>query len=348
VVAVTRDRLTLLCVCITLLASCGEAPLQEAEFFVFGTRVQVSLSGVNEELANRAFSELQQRFQSMHRNWHAWEPGKLTEVNQAFSTGASVTVDAELEELVRQSQQMETRSGGRFNAAIGQLIGLWGFHTSEYPILGPAPAAPDIAELVSRHPSARDIDIIDGKLTSRNPAVQLDFGGIAKGYAADLACDMLKHMGVENALVSVGGDIRAFGMRGSRPWRIAIRNPAGGALGSVEIRQDEAVSTSGNYERFRETPNHERLPHVLDPRSGLPALKTVSATVIAGESWLADAAATTLLVAGVEEWPDVEATLGIDLALIVDENGKLHATPGMLERMEFTSEKSPAILPGRD
>jgi len=337
-----RARLGLL-VCFSLLISCGEPPLHKAEFYVFGTLVEVSLSGVEESRADQAFSLLQERFQAMHRDWHAWEPGKLANINERFARGMAAEADAELVQLLGFSQKAEILTGGRFNPAIGKLIGLWGFHTSDFPVTGPSPSAVDIAALVALHPSSLDIEIRAGQLHSSNRAVQLDFGAIAKGFAVDIAREALAGLGVHDAIVNAGGDLRAFGSRGTRPWRVAIRNPLGGALGVLEINQDEAVFTSGNYERYRETENHDRFPHILDPRTGWPARQVMSATVVANEGWLADAAATALVVAGLSEWNEVTDAMELDLVLIVDEAGQIHATPAMLDRLLLSETQKPAI-----
>ena len=119
----------LLMACITLLTSCQRDQEQSAELFVFGTIVEVKLWGATAEEASNAFSELQKMFQGMHRDWHAWEPGRLTGVNEAFARGQSATADADIVEMIRRSQDLETATGGRFNPAIGALIRLWGFHT---------------------------------------------------------------------------------------------------------------------------------------------------------------------------------------------------------------------------
>lgn len=339
----------LLLLCITwLLTACTEAPLQEAEFYVFGTLVQVSLSDADPALAGLAFAHLQERFQAMHRDWHAWEPGKLTTINERFALGQAAQADAELVKLVELSQQAEALSGGRFNAAIGRLIGLWGFHTSDYPITGPLPSPGAIGELVAQHPSSLDIEIRGNQLFSRNPAVQLDFGGIAKGFAVDIACEELSALGVRNAIVNAGGDLRAYGMHGDSPWRVAIRNPLGGVLGGIEIREDEAVFTSGNYERFHETPAHERYAHILDPRTGWPAPQLMSATVVSKTGWKADAAATALIVGGLAEWSEVASAMGLDMVLLVDESGRIHATPAMRARLILTDKETPVIALTRD
>jgi len=325
-------RALLLLSCLTL-AACSRSPeVHQAQFFVFGTVLDVSVQGVDEATARQAFGQLQQDFQAMHRDWHAWEPGLLMELNHAFAAGRPATASADIVEMVRRSQRIEELSGGRFNPAIGGLIGLWGFHTSEFPITGPPPAEGSIREWVERQPSSRDIHIDGLTLRSDNPAVQLDFGGIAKGYAIDLACAALQAMGVPGAIVNAGGDLRAFGSHGDRPWRVAIRNPGGGIVGSLETAADEAIFASGNYERFRES-GGERYPHILDPRSGWPVSRLSSVTVIASEGLLADAAATALIVAGPDDWAEVAGALGLDQVLLVDGFGRVYLTPAMRNRV---------------
>ena len=326
----------LMLICLLSAASCQHAPqVYKAEFFVFGTVMDVSIQGVDGSVATRVFRELQQDFQAWHRDWHAWEPGLLTRVNGDFAAGRTALADEAIVEMVRRSQEMETATGGRFNPAVGALIGLWGFHTSEYPIEGPPPAPDAIQALVGQRPSTLDIRIDGLHLTSSNPAVQLDFGGIAKGYAIDRACAKLRSLGIRNMVVNAGGDLRAVGDHGDRPWRIGIRDPGGGGvIGSLQTGPDEAIFTSGNYERYRENAT-QRYPHILDPRSGWPVSGLSSATVITREGVVADAAATALVVAGADEWADVAHGLGLGQVLMVDEAGTVYMTPEMSERVEL-------------
>jgi thiamine biosynthesis lipoprotein len=306
--------------------------------------VQVSIAGTSEEQSNQAFALLQDRFQKMHRDWHAWEPSQLTAINAAFAQGKTIKAEPEMLELIRLSQQAEARTGGRFNPAIGQLIEIWGFHTSDFPVHGPVPTEEQLATLVAQHPSTSDIEITADGLYSRNPAVQLDFGGIAKGFAVDIAGAELRGLGVQNAIVNAGGDLRAFGTQGNRPWRVAIKNPLGGILGGLEIRGDESVFTSGNYERYLETANKQRFAHIIDPGTGRPAREVLSATVITTEGWLGDAAATAFVVAGLSEWAELAQSSGIKMLLLTDENGQIYATPEMLERVQLTGDREAKVL----
>jgi thiamine biosynthesis lipoprotein len=327
----------------TLQGGCSRDRVHRADLYVFGTLVNITLYGASDSKARRAFSDVQEMFQGMHGDWHAWEPGMLTEINQAFANRQAIEAGAQIVHMIRESQLIEARSGGRFNPAIGGLIREWGFHTSDYPIIGPPPAREDIDKWLSRRPSSRDIDIVGLQLASTNPAVQLDFGGIAKGYAVDLAMDYIRYQGIDNAIVNAGGDLRAMGRHGDRPWRIAVRKPGGGIIGAVEVRGDEALFTSGNYERFRQDATR-RYPHIIDPRTGWPVRDIASATVITDEGLLADAAATALIVAGLEDWPEVARSLELDQVMIIDEQGKVYLTPKMADRVRFTEPVQQQII----
>jgi thiamine biosynthesis lipoprotein len=295
-------------VCLVLLTACHRNQEQNAELFVFGTIVEIKLWGATQEQSDRAFAELQQMFNGMHRDWHAWEPGgRLTDINKAFALGQTAEADADIVEIIRRSQGIEQRSGGRFNPAIGGLISLWGFHTSDYPIIGPPPNQASIDEILTRHPSSRDIHIDGLQLKSENPHVQLDFGGIAKGYAVDLAIARVRDLGITSAIVNAGGDLRAIGRHGDRPWNVAVRKPGGGIIGAVEIRGDEALFTSGNYERFRQD-QLKRYPHILDG------------------------------------WPAVAQALDLHQVLVVDESGMVYLTPEMERRMQFSGDVDRVIM----
>lgn len=336
-----RQFLLLLAVCMALVA-CSERQPEKAEYYVFGTLVEVSVAGAEPATAQLAFQELQQLFQYMHRDWHAWEPGQLGDINQAIADGQSAIADPHIAELIRRSGQMETASDGRFNAAIGKLIGLWGFHTSDYPIQGPIPGEHQIAQLLATHPSALDIQLQDlgneqWQLSSHNPGVQLDFGGIAKGYAVDLAIELLSSKGIGNAIVNAGGDLRAIGSNQGQAWRVAIQNPLGGIIGILEVDSGEAVFTSGNYQRFGEDESGFRYAHILDPATGWPVKDVMSATVITRSGINGDAAATALVVAGLDEWPEVAKGIGLEQFLLTDEQGTVYITRTLHSRLELNA-----------
>ena len=314
------------------LSGCERQTEEKAQFFVFGTMVDVIVRDTPKSTASAAFTELQQRFQQMHRDWHAWEPGALTAINDAFAEGREVSVPDDIRALIKLSQKMETLSAGRFNASIGGLINLWGFHTSTYPVIGPVPDQAELDEILNAVPSANDIIFAGDKLHSLNPRVQLDFGGIAKGYAVDLAIKILKKHGITSALVNAGGDLKVMGGSEKHPWGVGIRKPVGGFYGGVKITGAEAVFTSGTDQRFLEQ-GENRYPHIISPFTGQAVQGLTSVTVVSDEGYFADAAATALMVAGMESWLEVSKMLGLDTVMIVNDQGEIFMTPKMSERL---------------
>jgi thiamine biosynthesis lipoprotein len=173
------------------------------------------------------------------------------------------------------------------------------------------------------------------RILSSNPAVALDLGAFAKGYALNLAIRQLKQAGFPNTIINAGGDLCVSGRHGGRPWAIGIRHPLGeGVLASVEVSDGECVLTSGNYERFREYEGI-RYAHIIDPRTGYPVEHVASATVISRDGGMADAAATALSVAGPQLWERIAAQMGATQVMLVDDQGSVHLSPDMRERIEF-------------
>ncbi len=340
-------RLSILLSVLLLLSGCSQEPQRhDYQLYVFGTLVDITLWDVDEARGNEAISTISSDFQRMHREWHAWEPGPLVSLNEAIAAGREAEVPASLLPIIGQSQQLYRQSDGLFNPAIGGLLKLWGFQSSERPN-GPPPAAEAIAAWVASAPGMDDLHISDGMLHSDNPRVQLDFGAFAKGYAVDLAIERLRAMGIENAIVNAGGDLRAIGSKSGEPWRIGVRHPQGnGVLAAIAVQGDEAVFTSGNYERYRE---HEgvRYTHILDPRNGMPVDGVTSVTVIHDSGAVADAATTALVVAGPEEWPRIARQMGIKYVMLVDDAGTVYLNPAMRERVDF-GDTTPPLVVGPD
>jgi FAD:protein FMN transferase len=154
----------------------------------------------------------------------------------------------------------------------------------------------------------------------------------------DRGIALLRAHGIEHAIVNAGGDLRAIGRRGERPWRIGIRAPRDSrVLAAIEVRDDEAVFTSGDYERYFEYQGR-RYHHILDPRSGYPTEGITSVTILHANAGLADAAATALLVAGPADWPAMAAALGVRSVMVVLADGAIELTELMEPRTWFTDE----------
>ena len=332
-----RARVALACG--MLLAGCqAEPPLQRETLYVFGGEATIDLQGVEPAQAQAALADLSQQFNAWHRDWHAWEPGALTELNAAIARGERSTPPASIRDLILRSQPLSIRSDGLFDPAVGGLMALWGFHTSDFPVTKPLPTRAEIDAWRARRPSIAEVVVEGDVVWSHNPAVQLDFGGIAEGVAAEEAARVLARHGVRNALLSLGGDIYALGDAGGRPWHVGIRDPYGGVLAGVALRDHEALFTSGNYNKFREAPSGARWAHILDPRSGQAVHGSAAVAVLHPDPVLADIAATTLMVGGPARFADLIDRLEVRCALLLTEENEMIVTAAMATRLEMQRE----------
>lgn len=318
-------------------------PVFNSRFIAFGTINDVSIVGVTREQAMAAVAAVEADFQDMHETWHAWNPGPLTKTNELIEEGAAFAAPPSILALTRKAKHLASASEQLFNPAIGHLIKLWGFQADSTDGQQP-PADEEIRKLVEKKPSMNDIRVDDHQISSSNPYVKLDYGAIGKGYGIDKAIERLKKMGIQNAIVNSGGDLRATGSRSGLPWRIAIRNPSGsGVLGFLHIKEDESIFTSGNYER-NFLWEGKLYHHIIDPRTGYPAEGTASVTVIHSDATTADAAATALFVAGPEGWHRIARKMGIDYVLLIDTQGNIHMNPAMAKRVQFSKEQHSITL----
>lgn len=339
--AVTRPRLFGLAL-VLLMAGCQqEQPVYNTRFLAFGTLMDLSIIGVDQATAQRASRALEEDFAFMHQAWHAWDPGPMERVNQLLASGQPFAAPPSVFPLLELGKKYAEQSGNLFNPAIGNLVNLWGFHTDS-PECRPPPPPEAIAALVKAAPKMSDIEIDGLMLHGSNAEVRLDFGAFGKGYGIDLAIAHLQELGVHNAIVNAGGDLRAIGDRDGQPWRIAVRRPTGGGVFAIiRISGDESVFTSGDYER-NFIYDGKSYHHIIDPRTGYPAEGTRSVTVVHSNAVTADAAATALFVAGPNAWFEIARNMGLRYVLLIDDAGTINMTPAMAKRIEIL-DKDPDI-----
>jgi FAD:protein FMN transferase len=323
---------------LTLIAGCrDETPVVSARFTAFDTPIDVSIVGIGRTDAERAAQLLEQDFSFMDSAWRAWDPGPLGRVNQLLPTGKAFVAPPSIMPLVRLSQTLYEQTGGLFNPAIGHLNHLWGFHGDDLKGLRP-PDAREIRRLVDADPGMDDIHIDGLTLRSTNPAVDLDFSAVTRGYGIDLAVGHLRELGVRNAMVSAGGILRVIGERSGQPWRITVRRPSGsGVLAVLQLRGDESIATVAGYEHqfvYEGKTYHQP----LDPRTGYPATGAQSVTVIHNDAATAEGAANALFIAGPQDWFEVALRLGVRYVLMVDHAGAIVMDPAMTKRAEFVDK----------
>ncbi len=332
----TAIRLSLCFSALIGMFGCGSPTpdTHEHQLFAFGTLVELTFQGISEQQAREAAQLVDAMYQRQHSDWHAWQRGQLVELNEAIAQNHAIRTAPALVQLIRMGQDLERRSQGLFNPAIGNLLNIWGFQRDEGP-QGPPPSDQVIRTWLSSSPSTLDLQLEGLQVRSDNTAVRLDFGGYAKGYAVGEAVQLLEQKGIHNMIVNVGGDLCIRGKRGRRPWNIGIRDPRNsGVLASIELQGAACVFTSGDYERFFEFEGR-RYHHILDPRTGYPAQQTRSVSVITADPVLADAAATALFVAGPAGWEKIAVAMGVDDVLLLDDSDTAYVTPRLAEQLTY-------------
>lgn len=329
-----------LILCVLALSCCGREPLYQNQGYVFGTLVDISIYGETEPHARDLSNHVLQNFQGLHDRLHAWQAGSgLDQLNQAFAQGQKqVPVSTELAKILAHATILSAQSQGLFNPAIGGLIKQWGFQRDEFtPVNINAEA---IATLVQANPQMRDIVLKDGQVYSKNPAVKLDLGGYAKGYALDQAAAYLRSQGVKNALINIGGNIMALGQHGKKPWRVGIQHPRKpGPIATLDLADGWAIGTSGDYQRYF-TVNGKRYCHIIDPRNGYPAQNTQAVTVLVPPGMhtgtLSDVASKPVFMAESMHRIAMAKRMGIDNFMVIDARGKIFVSAALAKRVQWT------------
>lgn len=249
----------------------------------FKTRVETLLAGVNQQMST-------------------YDPNsELSRFNRNPSTDW-IAVSPELYQVVAEGLRISELSGGAFDITVGPLVNLWGFGPEPRHDQVPSDAA--IAQARERVGYWRlHTREAPPALKKDRPDLYVDLSAIAKGYGVDQLAALATAAGFNDALLSIGGEVRAKGHNGKgQPWTIAVEQPAPGqrAVERLVRLGDHSISTSGDYRNFFEQ-NGQRYSHLINPRTGRPVLQTVaSVTVISDRSMSADATATALMAAGPE------------------------------------------------
>ncbi|GBF29260.1 FAD:protein FMN transferase [bacterium MnTg03] len=317
---------------VILLFGCEQQPhLVEQRILQFGTVIDVSLVHHDLAKAEQALIEIEQLLSAYRASWHAWEDSELSRFNLALGNSGAVTVPASLLELITLSQRYYLISNRLFNPALGKLIAAYGFH-------GQADLDEDLIKIIQQDlPTMADLEIQNRLAISRNPHLQLDFGGIAKGYAVGLIASHLDRQGFEHYLINAGGDLITSGNRLGKAWRIGVKNPfEPGAIASIGLLGKQALFTSGNYQRFYRNKN-ETVHHIIDPRSGEPSKHISSATVLTSDPVLADVAATTLMIDGLNNYRSLAGSLGIEDYMIIDDQQRITISGSLAGKIELAA-----------
>ena len=240
-----------------------------------------------------------------------------TSVVSHVNRNLRVTAPRDVIYLISLSDSISELTEGLFDISIAPFLEIWGFYKEELTI-------PDTIEIknVKKLVDYQRIEIKNDSIIIPK-GMKIDFGGIAQGYATDRVAMILREHNIQSALINIGGEIVAIGQSPKgRPWRIGIKHPRGeGIIETVELK-DEALATSGDYEKFFII-NNIRYPHIINPKTGFPATDFVSVTIFAKNAAFADAIATATAIMGPEKGMKFLDSLGIRGIIYYNENGQL-------------------------
>ncbi len=281
---------------------------------VMGTFAEVTAIAPDKATAASAVEIAYQRIDDVNRLMSDYvDDSEIGRLNR-LGAGEALVVSPETFRCLQRAAEIAEASGGAFDATCRPLVRLWRRAGKVQQL----PSAEDIRATLRKVGWQKvRLDPATRRVTLATEGMQLDVGGIAKGYALDLAAEAMLSAGATGVLVNIGGDLRALGGQpGDTPWRIGVKHPfQTGLFGKLALK-DGAVATSGVQQRFVEI-DGQRYSHVIDPRTGQPAAEAPSVTVIAPDGITADAWATAFSVLPVAEARELAQRLdGIEVMWI--------------------------------
>ncbi len=312
-----------------LITGCAKKPTEVYDARVMlGTVVEIKIVDADPQKARQALSAAFNEISRIEKLMsHFDRDSVLSQLNKrGYST------NQELSALILQAVEISRISDGGFDVTVGPLMNLWDFKAK-------VPRVPTIQQI--RQALANigykkiDFDSNKNRIMIKK-GIDIDLGGIAKGYATDKAVAILQKEGIGTALVNAGGDIRAIG---DREWHIGLKNPRGKDILASIIVKNRAVVTSGDYERYF-IKGGRRYHHILDPHTGYPAEQCQSVTVIAPSASAAVALAKGIFVAGPAKGLAIASSQPQTETIIIDTQGRLHVSTGLVKTGNVYKVKS--------
>jgi thiamine biosynthesis lipoprotein len=257
---------------------------------------------------------------------------EISRINNAAGLGR-IKISRETYALLSKALEISKLSEGAFDITVGPLISLWDYkHAKRVPDEAAIRKALSLVGI-----SSLSLDSKSQSAGLLHPGQMIDLGGVGKGYISDRATDMFQSRGVTSAFTNIGGNVSTLGSKtDGSPWQVGIRHPRqeDQLVGAVKV-SGQSVVTSGDYERFFIDQQGARRHHLLDPKTGYPAVSgLVSVTVIHESAMMADALSTAIFVSGMEKGLNLLDQFPSAQAVLVDESLAVHVTCGLKDCFE--------------
>jgi thiamine biosynthesis lipoprotein len=250
------------------------------------------------------------------------EGSEISDINSGAAEGPVAAGD-ELLQLILRSLDISMLTRGAFDITYDSVGQFYDFREKQRP------DAATIEEGLERIDFRLvKVDRLAGTVRFLAPGVRINLGGIAKGYTVERGVSLLRSRGIKHGIVTAGGDSRLLGDRLGQPFMVGIRDPRkdDAVLLTIPL-EDEAISTSGDYERYFEE-DGKRYHHIIEPATGLPAGGVRSATIVGPDAVLTDALSTSVFVLGVDQGLTLISTLPDYEGVVIDDEGRLFYSDG--------------------
>jgi thiamine biosynthesis lipoprotein len=288
-----------------------------------GTRVEIQLWSEDPAEAARLLASGMAEFDRIEALMSTYmADSEMSRINR-FAADEPQLVTAELFGLLQKAQEISELTDGAFDITFDSVGQFYDFRQRQRPD----------ALQISEHIDNIDyrqvvLNEVDRTVAFKAKGVRINLGGIAKGHAVEKVIDLLSDAGVTQALATAGGDTRILGKKGDKPWVVGIRDPNDEKAVFTRVAlDDEAISTSGDYERFF-VEDGVRYHHILSPASGRPVSGVRSVSVIGPSATVTDGLSTSVFVMGSEKGMELIARLPDYEALIVT-NTEYYYSPGL-------------------
>jgi len=289
-------------------------------------RVKFHLKDASPEDSQRIARDCRQEFERIGGIFNPFNASSELAVINAMNKTAEVAVSQDILDVLRYSMTVYEASNGAFDPTLFPIKALWQNAVKLQRIPGEDEISATVSNCGLNHVNIQHNNA--GVLRFDIPAIQFDFGGIAKGYAVDRVAALLRTNGISAALIQLGGEVAAFGDHNGAPWKIGIQHPTDKTAlwGEIAYRGDIRVSTSGNYNRPLMIAGRSYY-HIFNPHDGKPVSARVLGVTVASfggsvSNALLDATATATTVLGPEKSLMLHQTLNVEMLILVQgENG---------------------------
>ncbi len=308
-------------VLILFINACSAQQLYKRTVKLMGSRFDITVVAEDTITSNEHIEIAIGEIERIEKLISSWDKNSQTsEINKNAGI-KPVKVDAELFDLIERAIGISKLTDGAFDISYASMDRIWKFDGS----MTKMPSEEEIRISISKVGYKNiSLDKSNSTVFLKTKGMKIGFGAIGKGYAADMAKDLLISKGVTSGIINASGDMNTWGKQpNGSEWKVAITNPLNKnqAFAILPI-SNSAVVTSGNYEKYVDF-NGKRFTHIIDPRTGYPSSGIISVTVFAPKAELADALATSVFVMGKEAGLDRINQLPKIECIIIDDKGNI-------------------------